>query len=65
VAIRLERKDGLVLVVEDDGVGFSADHDATSGFGLVSMRERAEALGGTLELTPGEGGGVRLEVRLP
>jgi len=55
----------LRLVVRDDGCGFdlAAPSDA---LGLVSMRERALALGGRLEVTsaPGEGTVVRLECPL-
>ncbi len=36
----------LVAAVRDDGSGFRAD--STPGVGLVSMRERARALGGSL-----------------
>jgi signal transduction histidine kinase len=35
------------------------------GIGLVSMRERAVALGGTLAIESAPGRGTTLEVRLP
>lgn len=52
-----------VLQVTDDGDGFAED-EANFGLGLTSMRERAEAVGGTLTVTsaPGEGTSVRLAV---
>jgi signal transduction histidine kinase len=54
----------LRLVVEDDGVGIPPDRVA--GVGLLSMRERADELGGTLALGPRDDGpGTRLEARLP
>jgi len=57
------------LEVTDDGVGFDlADTLRTSRrLGLTSMRERAEALGGTLRVdtAPGAGTTVALEVPLP
>ena len=54
----------LTIVVADDGTGRSA---ATTGpgAGLRGMRERAEALGGTLTAGPGEERGWRVEVTLP
>lgn len=55
----------LVLRVSDDGRGF--DPAAPSeGNGLASMRRRARAVGGTLELrsAPGQGTGLTLTVRL-
>jgi signal transduction histidine kinase len=39
----------LIMVVEDDGVGFDTTARANS-FGLTAMRERVEVLGGTIEV---------------
>lgn len=54
------------LVVADDGAGFDLDAAGTTSrrMGLTSMRERAEALGGTLviETAPGRGTTVTAEV---
>jgi signal transduction histidine kinase len=60
----------VALVVRDDGRGFSTDNgfDSPPGhYGLVGMRERAQAIGGTLELTSqvGQGTTVRLQVMTP
>ncbi|WP_084956299.1 GAF domain-containing sensor histidine kinase [Thermoactinospora rubra] len=61
VRVRLAREDGrLVLVVRDDGSGLNETQ--TRGLGLVSMRERAESVGGTLTVTSGGGTTVRMEV---
>jgi len=74
VRIRLSRHSGrVVLEVSDDGTGFDTEaHPAApdggpfppTGLGLAGMRERAELLGGTLEITsaPGRGTTVRLAV---
>jgi signal transduction histidine kinase len=51
----------LSLSVRDDGAG-GADPD---GSGLTGLRERAEALGGTLNLTSPPGRGTSVDVRLP
>jgi signal transduction histidine kinase len=52
------------ITIADDGAGFDAAEAATRGLGLLSMRERAKALGGELELTtaPGEGTVVALHL---
>jgi two-component system, NarL family, sensor histidine kinase UhpB len=52
----------LVLEVRDDGRGFDADARHHAALGLVSMQERALALGGRLEVrsTPGAGTIIRL-----
>jgi len=54
---------GLRIVVADDGVGVDGAREA--GVGLASMRERAEELGGRLEVGAGESGGTRVVAELP
>ncbi|TYB58873.1 sensor histidine kinase [Nonomuraea sp. PA05] len=53
----------IIITVEDDGPG--ATYDGGSGFGIQGMRERATALGGTLETGARPGGGFRVTARLP
>lgn len=58
--LRLEAGDrALVVTVEDDGRGIAGDAEA--GVGMVSLRERADELGGTVEVCcpPGRGTVVR------
>ena len=64
VTLRTEGSD-LVAEVHDDGQGFGPG--TISGVGQSSMRERAEVIGGELEITsqPGRGTSVRLRVPLP
>ncbi len=50
--------------VRDDGSGFDLT-DPTSGFGVLGMRERAELLGGSLELDSAPGSGCTLTARFP
>jgi signal transduction histidine kinase len=64
IAVRLEASEGAVLLeVRDDGVGLGAKRDG--GMGLITMRERARALGGELTVGPGERAGVVVACRLP
>lgn len=66
VVVTLSARDGhLIAEVSDDGRGFGPE--AATGVGLGSMRERAAALGGELEVrsAPGEGTRVRVRVRAP
>jgi nitrate/nitrite-specific signal transduction histidine kinase len=53
------------LEVLDDGSGFDADTAGSGGgLGLVSMRERAEKIGGTFEVISAAGEGTRVKVCL-
>jgi two-component system nitrate/nitrite sensor histidine kinase NarX len=55
----------IELIVTDNGQGFAPDNLADQGgIGLSSMRERAERLGGTLELASAPGEGTRVYVQL-
>jgi signal transduction histidine kinase len=67
VAITLETEGGsLLLAVCDDGVGLdTAGVDMRRTHGLALMRQRAAALGGEWRALRPEGGGTRIEVRLP
>jgi signal transduction histidine kinase len=58
--------EGLVATVSDDGVGLGPPERRRAGsLGLLGMRERAHALGGTFEITSPPAGGTRVCVRLP
>ena len=57
--------DVLALTVVDDGAGFDVDAAWGKGLGLISMGERVEALGGTLEIRSTAAAGTRLEVNVP
>lgn len=54
----------LVLTVRDNGSGFDVGQREGSGFGLRTMRERVEALDGTLLVFGGQGG-TRIEAQVP
>jgi two-component system nitrate/nitrite sensor histidine kinase NarX len=68
VVVRIHRPEGAPVVeIEDDGSGFDPAQIGASfsgGFGLTSMRERVEQVGGTLEMHTAPGAGTRLVVRL-
>ena len=58
-------QDPLKLVVEDDGQGFDPSTSNSTGFGMTSMRERAEGLGARLVVDGKRGRGTRVEVVWP
>ncbi len=55
--------DSLRLEVEDSGVGLA--HRSRGGMGLVSMRERAEMVKGSLELLDSPSGGALIRLTVP
>jgi signal transduction histidine kinase len=52
----------LRVAVRDDGVGGA---DPVRGSGLLGLKDRAEAIGGTISVDSHEGGGTSLSVELP
>jgi signal transduction histidine kinase len=63
--VRIGYRPGEVTIgVEDDGPATTTG-DTGGGNGLVGMRERAAALGGTVEAGPGQDGGFRVVAHLP
>lgn len=72
VLVRVERQGGwLCLSVADDGNGFDPAETPLDGnghrpgIGLTGMRERAESLGGRLDVSTAPGQGVTVSARLP
>jgi signal transduction histidine kinase len=62
--VRIAVNGELELEVRDDGAGL--DGQPREGIGLISMRERAEELGGSLSVGPGaDGSGTVVRARLP
>jgi signal transduction histidine kinase len=62
--VYLERVEaGMRLEVVDDGDGFDDEH-TQRGYGLVTMNDRAEALGGKLRIDSRRGAGTRVELEL-
>jgi PAS domain S-box-containing protein len=64
----LSSSDGqVVLVIEDDGIGFDAagDGSGTKGLGLAGMRERAALVGAELQVESSPGNGTSIFLRRP
>jgi signal transduction histidine kinase len=66
VEVRLDlASNPAMLEVCDDGAGFDPALGGGGGFGLPGMRERAERLGGTLQIESAPGAGTRVRVEVP
>jgi signal transduction histidine kinase len=57
--------DALRLVVSDRGVGMASGREGGNGLGLVSMRERARLVDGSIELESRPGRGTSLTLTVP
>lgn len=69
VVIRRD-KDAIVITVQDDGVGFetsemSSSSERMGGFGLFSIKERLNYLGGNFEIESGREKGTRVAIVVP
>jgi PAS domain S-box-containing protein len=63
--VHLWREDRFIkIAVEDDGVGFDPDAER-GGFGLFSVRERLNHLGGGLQIESAPGEGTRIVLTAP
>lgn len=54
-----------MLTVQDDGIGFNPAAESISGVGIQGVRERAEILGGHVEVRSLPGAGTTITVRIP
>jgi signal transduction histidine kinase len=64
-SVRIEEDETAVhVIIRDDGRGFDPEAPR-AGFGLIGMQERAELLGGTLEITSAPGEGTAVQATLP
>jgi signal transduction histidine kinase len=65
-----QRSDAVVLIVDDNGIGFDPDHVTNSAeererLGLYGIEERASLVGGHLTIESEPGGGTTLSVEIP
>lgn len=64
--IKLQYRSGLVrLIIQDNGVGFDLDTKKQTSYGLVSMKERVNEIGGSIDMITAPGKGTRIDIRVP
>lgn len=61
----LQRSDGVRLSIKDDGVGFELNAKKHASYGIVSMKERVNEIGGSLHIITAPDRGTRIEIRVP
>ncbi len=71
ISVLLQTRDNMLsVIIEDDGCGFDVEEVIThkvgrTSLGLYGMIERAQLLGGTLDIESYPGGGTTIYVRIP
>ena len=67
VRVELRNRAGPHIKVIDDGVGFDLEAESTAptGFGLMTLSEKAKALGGEATITSASGAGTQVMIRVP
>jgi signal transduction histidine kinase len=61
------KPDGLVILTEDDGLGFDVEdtRDSSAGLGLKSMESRCELIGASLQIISEKGKGCKIIIKIP
>jgi signal transduction histidine kinase len=66
ILIELAQRDTAVtLIVTDDGAGFDSSAEYAGHYGLTTMRERARALGGKMQIESESGNGTTVRAVIP
>ena len=68
VSVGLHQENGIVLEITDDGSGFDPtgiEKKGRTGFGFVSMHERAHVLGGSLQISSFRNQGTKIRLEAP
>ncbi len=60
-----ENERQVIMTLADDGKGFKMDTVARGSYGLSTMQERAQKLGGSAEIISKYGSGTRVKITLP
>ncbi|SHE13578.1 Sensor protein vraS [Chlamydia abortus] len=61
----LQPPEGVRLSIRDNGVGFVLDEKKLASYGLVSMKERVNEIGGSMNVITAPNRGTRIEIRIP
>ncbi|RPF52033.1 sensor histidine kinase [Aquisalibacillus elongatus] len=68
--VKVELKDrdqDIYIHIDDDGIGFNASEEMEqkTSYGLKTMKERCEEIGGTFQIKSQEGQGTYIDIRIP
>jgi NarL family two-component system sensor histidine kinase LiaS len=57
--------ENIRLLIRDNGVGFDLDTRKHASYGIVTMKERVNEIGGSFNLITAPGKGTRIDIRVP
>ncbi|WP_128894583.1 sensor histidine kinase [Longirhabdus pacifica] len=64
--VRLYPRDDVVrLLIMDNGIGFQLDDEKVGSYGISSMKERVNEIGGHFEIITAVGKGTKIDIRIP
>lgn len=61
----IQKIDSVRVTLKDDGIGFELNETKQASYGLSTMRERTNELGGTIQYITAPGKGTRIEIVIP
>jgi NarL family two-component system sensor histidine kinase LiaS len=64
--IKLQQRSDMVrMSIRDNGVGFDLDIKKHASYGIVSMKERVNEIGGSIHIITAPDKGTRIDIRIP
>lgn len=58
-------QDTVKLLIRDNGIGFDLKEKKQASYGIVSMQERVNEIGGSMQIITAPGKGTKLDIRVP
>ena len=60
-----EKNEYVYIFISDNGIGFELNDQKLASYGLQTMKERCEEIGGTFEIKSKQGEGTQIELHIP
>ncbi|MDX5475608.1 MAG: histidine kinase [Bacillaceae bacterium] len=60
-----EKNEYVYIFISDNGIGFELNEQKLASYGLLTMKERCEEIGGNFEIKSKQGEGTQIEIHIP